>query len=127
MKQIKFDNRFKEAILNKEKVATIRNNKKVDVGEDFIIVDANNIHIAEAECIGVLRFNSERFFIELEERVASFPDVNIALFINENHQPVVGVRNSELGFNNWQEALYSYKTYLKNEHCYLHIFELFED
>lgn len=128
MKQIRFDARFKEAILNKEMVATIRNSIKVKVGDTFII-DTNyedtfiiNFGVkVKARCVGVVRLDSD-FFTEI---LRNNPYViNFGYFFNNLGIQIMHTK--ALGFKNNEEVSNFYKPYLKNEHCYLHIFELLE-
>ena len=123
MKQIKFDARFKEAILNKRKVATIRNDKKVEIGEIFEVVVDGEV-VGNAVCNAVIKLETWDC-INNSFRNGNYNDTASFRFIWG--ESFILVWSDQLGFKNGKEAFELYKTYLKNEHCYLHIFELIKE
>jgi hypothetical protein len=134
MKQIKFDARFKDAILSKTMVATIRNDKKVDVGEVFEIVIDNNV-VGKAECICLYKFHYKKITESLYKSfdLGLFRTTKRVLFDSENvkillsgNSGCVNIKIKSLGFKTSREALNHYLNYVQ-EHCYLHIFELTEE
>jgi hypothetical protein len=131
MKQIKFDARFKEVILSKIMVATIRNDKKVDVGEIFEVVIDNDV-VSKAECICLYKFHYKKITEPLYKSfdLGLFRTTKRVLFDSENvitlfpdNSGCVNIKIKSLGFKTSREALNHYLNYVQ-EHCYLHIFEL---
>lgn len=133
MKQIKFDARFKEAILNKEKVATIRNSKKLKENKHFKVLIhkgfLRNEFISKARCKAIIQLNTYMLLKHIEYMI----------YRNKEHMCLskYNLTCHNLGFASWEEALESYEKYLKKsfmdeclereKQCYLHIFELLED
>ncbi len=130
MKQIKFDARFKEAILNKTMIATIRNDDILNEKDIFEIVTDEKV-IAKARCVQRDLGFQGRFFLNL---IYNGDTRNCVYFYGRRNNDLYTFNFEELGFSNIENLnSYYYEKLNKKdktsyyEHCYLHIFELIGD
>jgi hypothetical protein len=121
-----FAKEFKKAILSGDKVATIRNTKHYNVGTIFTLNLGTRFKpesIGKARCIAVIEIKVAEFISYLG--CASSLDTYFEVDLLSNLPMQLSYK--KIGFKNCEEAFDFYKNYLKNEYCYLHIFEVVKE
>ncbi|MDR0484425.1 MAG: hypothetical protein LBH40_04035 [Alphaproteobacteria bacterium] len=139
MKQIRFKIEFRDRILSGEKTLTIRDEQKVEVGEEFEIVfvdgeaviDGNNkilakcTEIRKVDALAVVdrlknieKTSTERLIESLVEQPM------VILSVIDNSLDFYVCESEKFGFTTKEEAYEYYKENNLLENSYLHEFEL---
>lgn len=127
---ITFKQEFKKAILNGEKTATIRNTKHYNAGTIFKLNLGTRFKpetIGKARCTSLIEIRVKNLLESLVYAIKENRGNNSTFNLDLFNFTTIQIRPSALGFETLRDAHAFYKSHLKNQYAYVHIFELIKE